>query len=364
MLPNLIVSLCAQMLKSFEFLSLLATHHIGHFFGEDERCSLSIETEFSFEIAQKVSKINMKEVTHISEHDVAAMAIPDAENVGGNTIASARSEEVLDSILEVVFSLIFGLEVLNDGLFAESTQLTCILVNIWDGGRLKHNLKSKWCIYLYHTNLIQCRNHSIGFHSVIGTKVQPNLIHDLDELQGEQILADVIATLVDDSHLKVRFYVLSFFFLPLQDLRIMLYNNLIHRDDPAWQSNQYWLRWLLESRMFLISLLKRTWWAREVIFLNPILCTPRRLTPCMPFLGRLQIRRCHQILFWNDDVIWYLVFLRSTFISINRTSFAALVLIPSAMFMISSLTCTSRNNCSLYWPHSIKNCSNSKANRS
>lgn len=49
----------------------------------------SVETKFLFEVAKKMPKINVEEMTIFSYHNVVGMTITDPENICGNAIAGA-----------------------------------------------------------------------------------------------------------------------------------------------------------------------------------------------------------------------------------------------------------------------------------
>ncbi len=48
----------------------VAAHDIGHFGGKHKRRTFALETHFGLEVAEKMPKVNVKQVSRLGHHDV------------------------------------------------------------------------------------------------------------------------------------------------------------------------------------------------------------------------------------------------------------------------------------------------------
>ena len=116
--------------------------------GENEGLAISFESHFRLACAQEVTKINMKEhASGILQHEIARMAIADAKDVSGDTLACKRIPIRLVVFFKALFDVIsfFGLrklrclwchfvfEEVNHSTFSEgSSHERFVLVHICD----------------------------------------------------------------------------------------------------------------------------------------------------------------------------------------------------------------------------------------
>lgn len=68
--------------------------------GKDKRNPLSPHAKFDFEVSQKVAKINMEELSIFFDHNVVWMAVTNAKNICGHTVASTWETECLSGLLQ------------------------------------------------------------------------------------------------------------------------------------------------------------------------------------------------------------------------------------------------------------------------
>jgi len=77
-------------------------HHEGHLRREDESSSLTIDTKFLLEVPQKVSKVDVEQVTILGHHDVSIMSIADSKDKSCYAVARARRNKVFNSIVVIL----------------------------------------------------------------------------------------------------------------------------------------------------------------------------------------------------------------------------------------------------------------------
>lgn len=114
--------------KLFSVNRFALLYHMDEVMGEDEGDPLPLDAELGLEVAQDVAKIYVEELedeqanqrvphhyqsessqqkvpAHLSgaaDHDVVAVAVSDAQNVGGYTVAGTRQRELLDRSVQRV----------------------------------------------------------------------------------------------------------------------------------------------------------------------------------------------------------------------------------------------------------------------
>lgn len=89
-----VVGTAAQIFELQEPWILLSSHDEGHFLGEHERSSFSLDTEFALEMAKEVTKIDVEQITSICQHDVIRVSVSNSQNISCHTISSTRSDEI------------------------------------------------------------------------------------------------------------------------------------------------------------------------------------------------------------------------------------------------------------------------------
>lgn len=92
---------------------------------------LALEHPELFEVAQKVTKVNVEQVAVFGQHDVVIVSIADAQHVGGHAVAGARNGECLDGACKllvggVVLAQPDGQRLLTEGGARAANRLLCV----------------------------------------------------------------------------------------------------------------------------------------------------------------------------------------------------------------------------------------------
>ena len=162
-------------------------------------------------MAQEVAKVDVEELTcFVLKHEVAGVAIADAEDVRGHALAGQRVEVVrvvslklgqegrlarslregcLLYVLVPVFLWVGDVvdEVVDHALLVERPQIACgmLLVHLGDHCGLVHELDVPRLEARLH--------HVVADHRHVQAHRLPDPVHDLEELEHQVILSQVIA---------------------------------------------------------------------------------------------------------------------------------------------------------------------------
>ena len=120
-LSHKIKRLSTKFLKFSEILAFCISHHIGHFLCEDKFRSFSIYAVFLLEVSQKVSKVNMKQMSRFFHHDIPCMSIPNSQNKSSHTVTSAAANEIIDCYWNVFLRIMY-LEVIKKCFLFQCTK--------------------------------------------------------------------------------------------------------------------------------------------------------------------------------------------------------------------------------------------------
>ena len=65
-----------------------------------KRHSLSTYTEFDFKVSQEVAKVNVEELSPLSDHDVVRMPVTNPQHICRHAVTSTRQRECFSSLLQ------------------------------------------------------------------------------------------------------------------------------------------------------------------------------------------------------------------------------------------------------------------------
>lgn len=191
----------------------------------------SINSELLLEVAEEVTKIDMEEVTFLGNHNIIGVTITNTEDVRRHAIPSTTQLEILNMLLQVLLVLTVRLQEHHNRFTDQATESLIVhLMNSSCRLTIPYDLK--------HSHLVLRRNHIIRLHTInkhkdyheskylerehcdsnkkekkeaaipqIETVIEPNLIHNSNELESQDILTEIITVFEHDHKLRLIFLV-------------------------------------------------------------------------------------------------------------------------------------------------------------
>ena len=91
--PNDIEGLTTYAHELIKIVRSLVSKYVGKIGSQYKRCTLTLDAKLGLEVAKKVAKVDVKEMTILGEHDVVVMPIADPEHIGSNAVAGEGIEK-------------------------------------------------------------------------------------------------------------------------------------------------------------------------------------------------------------------------------------------------------------------------------
>eukprot|EP00754_Rhynchopus_humris_P006832 Rhum_TRINITY_DN13228_c3_g1::Rhum_TRINITY_DN13228_c3_g1_i1::g.58405::m.58405 len=172
---------------------LLAAQNVCVHGCEDEGRGLSLDTKLRLEVAKEMAEIDMKQRAVLLHHDVVVVSVTDTEDVRCNAISRARVEEVPHAFLDALPRLVARLlpQPVDHGVLAERHHRTSrLLRNVGNRVTVQHHLD--------HPHSVVASHAPVGRHVKVQPLRLPHRVHHRNNLQSQQILSQIVASLEDD----------------------------------------------------------------------------------------------------------------------------------------------------------------------
>jgi hypothetical protein len=156
-----------------------------------DRSSLTIECtsldfELLLEISKEVAKIYMEEHTVAGDHCIAGVAVTQTEYIRSHQIAHVRASEVVLSVAVLLAQLVMFPKVHLESFVVECTHAATIAsvnAGVVIGILNDFNVAD----HIVHGK------HSVDGHLEVISRIQPDVVHEFENLEGELVLPNIIA---------------------------------------------------------------------------------------------------------------------------------------------------------------------------